>query len=70
MAVSKLIRVRVAGSPRKKSIYAFSRFAIYRTVSHPTSRAAIWFASDTAAYRLKCKVRGLVFRRDDSYLEQ
>jgi hypothetical protein len=40
-------------------MYALSRFAMYRTVSHPTSREAIWFASDTAACQLKHKFGGL-----------
>src|SRR5438105_8929737 len=70
MAVSKLIRVSVAGSPCKKSMYAFSRFEMYKTISHPTSREAIWFASDTAACRLSRQVGGLEFGREDSYLEQ
>src|SRR5271154_2250935 len=69
-AVSKLVRVSDAGSSCKKCIYAFSRFAMYKAVSHPTSRDVIWFPSDTAACRLKRQIGRLEFRREDSYLEQ
>lgn len=70
MAVSKSVRVCAASSLCKKPMYAFSQFAMYRTVSHPTRREAIWFTSDMAARRFKQTRRGLELRRDGSYLEQ